>query len=174
MLQNNTSGKAKNATILHKYGHILFAVISRHEPITLSIPPTFQGNLIKQRIIQQISRIITCRVAYHHLSLFRRLHKLKKTKKNHYLSYFIIKSSVILLTSQNKLCNRCPLATSIHDTLNQCWRDVIPSHATSAQLENSIGSTSRICCEATSMKQWGNDHTNSTSIIAITMPNKCF
>ena len=82
MLQNNTSGNAKNATILHKYGHILFAVISRHEPITLSIPPTFQGNLIKQRIIQQISRIITCRVAYHHLSLFRRLHKLKKTKKN--------------------------------------------------------------------------------------------
>ena len=81
MLQNNTSRKAKNATILHKYGHILLAVISRHEPITLSIPPTFQGNLIKQRIIQQISRIITCRVAYHHLSLFRRLHKLKKTKK---------------------------------------------------------------------------------------------
>ena len=58
MLQNNTSGKAKNATILHKYGHILFAVISRHEPITLSVPPTFQGNLRKQRILQQSSRII--------------------------------------------------------------------------------------------------------------------
>ena len=70
MLQNNTSRKANNTTILHKYGHILFAVISRHEPITRSVPPTFQGNLIKQRIIQQISQIITCRVAYHHLALF--------------------------------------------------------------------------------------------------------
>ena len=40
--------------------------ISRHEPITLSVPPTFQGNLIKQSIIRQSSRIITCRVAYHH------------------------------------------------------------------------------------------------------------
>ena len=69
MLQNNTSGKAKNATILHEYGLILFAVISRHEPITLSVPPTFQGNLNKQRILQQSSRIITCRVAYYNLFL---------------------------------------------------------------------------------------------------------
>ena len=69
MLQNNTSGKAKNAIILHKYGHILFAVISRHEPITLSVPPTFQGNLRKQHILRKSSRIITCRVAYYNLFL---------------------------------------------------------------------------------------------------------
>ena len=27
------------------------------------------------------------------------------------------------------LCNRCPLAISIHDALNQCLRDVVPSPA---------------------------------------------
>ena len=100
MLQNNTSGKAKNATILHKYGHILFAVISRHEPITLSVPPTFQGNLRKQRILQQSSRIITCRVAYYNLFLSWRHHKLKKTEKNHSLFHFIDKWSANLLTGR--------------------------------------------------------------------------
>ena len=44
--------------------------------------------------------------------------QIKENGKKHYLSYFINKSSVISLTSQNMLCNRCPLATSIHDTLN--------------------------------------------------------
>ena len=108
MLQNNISGGANNTTILHKYGHILFAVFSRHQPIKLSVPPTFQGNLIKQRIIQQSSRIITCRVAHQHLSLFWRHNKLKKTEKNHHFFYFINKSSVNLLTRQNKLYNVSP------------------------------------------------------------------
>ena len=63
-------GRSVCVCVYKDMGSILFVVISRHEPITLSIPPTSQGNLIKQRIIQQISRIITCRVAYHHLALF--------------------------------------------------------------------------------------------------------
>ena len=108
MLQNNTSGKANNTTILHKYGYILFVVISRHEPITLSVPPTFQCNLIKQRIIQQSSRIITCRVAYHHLSLFWILHKLKKTKKN--ISYLTLSTNRQLFHSQARIC----YATGVH------------------------------------------------------------
>ena len=111
-------------------------------------------------------------MAYHHLSLFYRLHNLKKTKKNICLT--LSANRQYLLTSQNKLCNRCPLATSIQYTLNQCRRDVIPSHATSAQHENNIGPTSRICCADTTMKQWAHDHTNSTSIIAITMTAQSF
>ena len=82
MLQNIPPGRRITPQFFINTGNILFAVISRHELITLSVPPTFQGSLRKQRILQQSSPNIICSVAYHHLYLFYRLHKLKKTKKN--------------------------------------------------------------------------------------------
>ena len=65
--------------------------------MALSVPPTFHGNLRKQRILQQSLQIITCRVAYHNLFLSRRDHKLKKMEKHQQLSN---KSSVILRTGK--------------------------------------------------------------------------